>query len=349
MKIVYYPEPVPNNRYTITVLALLFDEIVLPGLYLPEKGFTKEEIVAYVDHLQDLIAQGKHGFEDKAMLLPLGFMKNYSKLRGVFAGTGALNSTMQLEPETSELAKELESAYYGPPAPGVTPIITEGVHFGVSDSVESTFRVPAMFTYPANAYLYAEKHQLPLITDSNIHPVPTARHNSNADVFAAHLAIQALGTFGLPKIRWLTESEIITARKKLKQDIEYFNQKMYEYVDELRGLVGDVTSASELQKEAKYIADTKIRKDFSELIKKIESPRSIIAKEIRNFTLENAEMVFDLSYKAALQDWISVTKMTAGAAGKFANGLIKSYQADKTLRKNSGLNLLLKLPEQYRR
>ena len=349
MKIVYYPEPVPNDRYTITVLSLLFDEIVLPALYLPSKGYTDKELEERIAGIKKLIAQGNHGYEDHVMLLAMHFAHDYGKLLDIFSGTGKLDEVMPIEPEASELAKELEAAYYGPPAPGFTPMISEGVHFGINDDVGSTFRVPSKFTYPANAYLYSLKNNLPLISDSSIHPVPSTPHNSNADTFAAHLAIQTLGTLALPKIRPLTQDEILKARSKLKDDLSNFNNKMYEYVDDLRKIVNESTSATELQREAKYIADTKIRKDFLDLIKKIESPGAVLSTEIRNFTLDNAELIIDLSYKAALQDWLSVIKMSASAAGKFTNGLIKSYQTNKKLRQNSGLNLLLKLPEQYRK
>lgn len=35
---VYYPNPVPDSLASLTILALVFDRLYFPGVYIPEAG-----------------------------------------------------------------------------------------------------------------------------------------------------------------------------------------------------------------------------------------------------------------------------------------------------------------------
>ena len=345
MKVVYYPSLVPNNRFTITQLAILFDEILLPGVYLPLEVLDTIEIKERIKHIESVDAeQGERSID---MLMPLYFAKEYSILSNIFVGTGSPGHMGTLEDGAGELTLKIEEAYFGPPAPGETPIPTMGFNFGVGNGDPAVDQIngPAFFSYPANAYIYAQRHNLPIISDSSFMPLPSiAKQPVNADLLTTHLSLSALSLI-LPKIRPLSAEEILTVRNGMKKDIEALNATMSSYGGRLRQLAGQSPEISDIQREAEFIAKTEIYPQLEHLKRTLESPGSVITRNMIDLTMENPDLIASLMIQPHnIELWMKALKATGSALKKTVHDL-----RDESERQNSsGLGLLLKLPKKYR-
>ncbi len=80
------------------------------------------------------------------------------------AGTWRLRVGV-LEPQAKELMMVLEEMIYGPPPPNFLPTPSLGFSKGLQGS-SSAVNGPGWVAYPANAFLYAARMGLPLVTDN---------------------------------------------------------------------------------------------------------------------------------------------------------------------------------------
>lgn len=346
MKVVYYPSLVPNNRFMITQLAILFDEILLPGAYLPLGLLDKAEIEERIAGIESV---DKSRNESSAeMLMPLYFAKEYGGLAGIFNGTGKAGHMGLLEDGASELTRRVEEAYFGPPEPGFTPVPTMGFNFALSerDVTVNQINGPARFSYPANAFIYAQNHNLPIISDSTFMPLPSIKNQPpNADLLSTQLSMAALSLV-LPKLRPLTADEILSVRLHMRKDIEALNSTMAGYAGKLRGLAGQEADWEDIQREADFIAKTDVYPRLEYLRRTIETPGSVISRNMIDLTMDNPELIASLMLQPHnLQLWMSALNAT----GKTFKNIIHDLRADSQKQNDSGLSLLLKIPKKYRR
>lgn len=347
MKAVYYPSMVPNNRYTITQLAILFDSIILPGAYLPLNKLDKKEITERIQQIESVDME--RGAKSYDMLMPLYFAKEYQELGDIFIGTGEWGHMGVLEPEAHDLTMELESLYFGPPEPGFTPVPTMGFNFGVGSENDVTKQIngPAFFSYPANAYVYANKHDLPLISDTTMMPMPRGTQPStkiNADKLTAQLSLASLSLI-LPRVKPLSAPQILEVRSKLDSDIKALNATLAGYASKLREKVGDNPESELLQQEAEFIAKTEIYPQLEHLRRTLETPGQILNRNAIDFALENPELFARIALQPHdLEAWLSVLKASSGKIKQTIDEVRNGALAERS----SGLSLLLKLPKKYR-
>ena len=341
MEIIYYPYPVPLNKYTISVLGILFDRVYLPGVYLPSSHIDIRDLETEDKRLTEI--QKKHPETyGQIMIALVRFLKEYQDLKDIFVGTVKQNGGELLEKESMDFAKHLEQAIYGIPPEGFTPLISQGVYFGVGGGEINS---PDWITYPANAYVYSLKTKLPLFTDNLDFPSPErVDHRSDVEALASYLAVSSL-TINLPRIRPLNSTEIMEVRTKMKDDVASFKSAMVEYVDRFRQLIGDNYSLAKLQKEANYISQSIIQPKINELVRRLETPSEIFKTEMFDYGLDVAALLARLKINPSPDSLVTI----AGEAIEKGKGHIKDgidrYLASKKTIKNSGLSLLLKLPK----
>ena len=345
MEVVYYPSLVPNNRYTITQLAILFDKVLLPGTYLPLEKLDTKEIEERISGIERVDAERNESSNE--LLMPLYFAREFKDLSDVFVGTGEWGHMGILEEGASELTRKLEEAYFGPPKPGFIPTPSMGFNIGVGQG-DGTKQIngPAIFSYPANAYIFAQRNNLPLISDCNFMPFPNYnRQPVNADILTTQLSVAALGLI-LPKIKPLSALEILEIRKKMNTDIHALHVTLAAYAGTLRGLLGQGASSEDLRREAEFIAKTEIYPQLEHLKRTLETPGQIVKRNILDWTMENPEIIAMLMLQPQnIQLWMQALNAT----GKKLKKTVQEIREESQLQNASGLGLLLKIPNKYRR
>lgn len=340
MEIVYYPYPVPTNRYTISVLGILFDRVLLPGLYLP-KSVDKKVLKSEFERISEVDKKRGHTPESLIFLSCVKFLEEYQALSDIFVPTGKEGYMGILEKETDDIAKDLEQVIYGPPPENFTPTITGGFNFGISGG---QINGPSWITYPANAYTVAQKNNLPLFSDKQDFPFPAnVPHNSNANLLASYLALSSL-MLVMPRIKPLSAEQIVTVRKKMSEEIADLHTVALSMTDKFRGLVGEEPSLDKLEKEANYLAQTHIKPKMEALIKRIEKPGEIIKSEFIDFSIEAPELFWRIKLNPSIENWLDLLKLS----GQSLKSGVKRYRKAKAIERQSGLSLLLKLPHKYK-
>lgn len=344
MKIIYYPFPVPVNRYTISILGILFDKVLLPGVYLPSKTLNKRDLKKEAERLISIQKRSpeSHG---QIMIALVKFLEEYQELIGIFEGTIKTPGGNLLEPESMDLAKGLEKTIFGEPPKGFTPTITHGIYFGVQGASVNS---PDWLTYPANAYVSALKEGIPLFTDKEDFPTPRILpHNSSVDNLISYLALSTL-SMNLPRIRPLKAEEILEIREKMKGDIENFKAAMAEYADKFRQLVGENPSLNKLQKEADYITKAIIQPKLRDLTKKLETPGEIFKSEMFDATLDATTLIARAKINPSPDNLLELVGETIEMSKDHIKNGVSRYIASKKFEKDSGLSLVLKLPRKYK-
>ena len=344
LQVVYYSFPFVSRPYTATALAILFESVVLPGVYFPEGTLDRHDLEEQLSEIEARRAVGPPDAMDDLMSLGVRFVRDFQDLDGVFVGTGKRGHMGVLEPGAEDLTKSFEEAVYGPPPEGFTPAPVMGSNFPVLDN---QINAPSWLSYPPNAYLYAEERGLPLVSDNQALPFPN-RVVDPADVekAAAQLAISSIATV-LPKIRALNAEEISAARVNLRDDIEAFHHAMLRYVDDIRELLGSEPTEADITKEASYVARTMVVPALDELVSRIETPGSILKDEALASGLQDAPTIAT-QWVAHLSS-AQLAALAVSLLGRRVYKGMKRHMASTELRKHSGLNLLLRLPEDYAR
>lgn len=344
MEIIYYPYPVPLNRYTISVLGILFDRVYLPGVYLPPTNIDLHDLENEDKRLTEIQKNHPETY-GRIMIALVRFLKDYQDLKGIFVGTVKQNGGELLEKESMDFAKHLEQAIYGIPPKGFTPLINQGVYFGVGGG---DINSPDWITYPANAYVYSLKTKTPLFTDNLDFPFPErVEHHSDVEALSSYLAMSTL-TINLPRIKPLSANRIIEVRTKMKDDIAAFKSTMVEYVDRFRQLTGNNPSLAKLQKEADYIAQSVIQPKVNELIRRLETPGEIFKAEMFDYGLDVASLFARLKINPSPDNLVTIAGEAIEKGKDHIKDGIDRYLISKETVKNSGLSLVLKLPKKYK-
>ncbi|MBU0999731.1 hypothetical protein KKG24_05560 [Patescibacteria group bacterium] len=342
-EVVYYSFPVPTNPYTITLLGILFDKIILPGIYLPsgqDKKSIKERLEFLIEHYdpQDSLSA------QREMIGTLNFILQYSDLLGIFKPTGKAGYMGVLEPETEPVVKRLEEIIYGPPPPNFTPTSNMGFN---QEAGEDQINGPSWISYPANALVFAKKNNLPLLSDSTFLPIPNipALPSTDTEDLATQLMAASFSLM-LPRIRPLKAEEILKVRERMSDDISVFRAAMLGGVNKYVELLGNNPTQSQLEKQAKHIAQTVILPKVEELRVKFESPKSIAMKKIVDLSLEAPELALNFRNPEDMP-W-GIIKVLSSVTKKVKEGL-DQYQKQSKEELMSGLSLLLKIQRKYKK
>lgn len=341
-EVVYYSFPVPTNALSVSLFGIFFDKVFLPGVYLPSNT-DKKLIQERIRFLMEKYDPQDSATAQREMIGTLHFVSKYGELSEIFVPTGKAGYMGILEPETKPVVVELEKLIYGPPPPNFTPTPNLGFN---QPAGNDQINAPSWISYPANAFVYARKNGLPLLSDSSLLPFPNtgvALPETDAKTFAAYLMAASFSLI-LPRIRALEAQEILEAREKMKAEIDIFRAAMLSGVRKYVELLGNNPTQSQLEKQAKHIAQTYILPKVEELRIKFEDPKSIAGKKLIDLTLEIPELALNFQ-KPEDVPW-GIVKILSSITKKVKEGLDR-YQEQSKRELTSGLSLLLKIPRKY--
>ncbi len=132
----------------------------------------------------------------------------------------------------------------------------------------------------------------------------------------------------------------------MKNDIVLFRMAMLSGINKYLELLGDNPTQEQLEKQAKFIAQTYILPKVEELRVKFESPKSIIVKKFVDLALEAPELALNFQ-KPEDVPW-GIVKVLNSVTKKIKEGL-DQYQQQTKVELKSGLSLLLKVSRKYPR
>jgi hypothetical protein len=167
---VYYPQQYPRNARVLTVLALVFDKIYFPGVWIPNRPIDTKGVQAEIDRILGLMKSKPQRIDTNDNIQMLGlmsFIEPAKILKDICIFTGKPGYAGILEEGAKELTKVLEEMIYGPPPPNFTPTPSLGFAKGLpgENSAENSINAPSWLSYPANAVAFSQKNGIPLLND----------------------------------------------------------------------------------------------------------------------------------------------------------------------------------------
>src|SRR3989344_100350 len=345
LRVVYYPSVVPFNPYTVTMLGVLFDEVIFPGVYL-RTDVSSSEIYARISLLLDIRRRNKKVSyeEDVIPIRTLLFLRDYGVLLGeVFSVTGKAGYMGMLEHGAQPVIMELEQKIFGPPPENFTPSPSLGYNYPVGSS---QINAPSLLAYPANAFLYSRGHGIPLMSDSTFFPFPEDAIEESKDKAGSIASYLLASSFSLilPRLRPLNAEEILDVKQNMSDDIMSFRSVMFSAVARYSILTQDSIPLDKLEKEVKFIAQTEINPVIERLRMSFEKPSKIAFKKFLDLASEAPELALGFQDPNAWP-W-AIVKILSSISKKTKEG-IAEHQEQMKKEKDSGLSLLLKLPRKY--
>ncbi|MGO8802256.1 hypothetical protein [Candidatus Binatus sp.] len=278
---VYYPNPVPDSLASLTILALVFDRLYFPGVYIPEAGVDLAATRSEIERIRHL---GRAKPDDVLLLNAMEWVIHAAPLRDFLVFTGKYGYLGTLERGAEELARELEILIFGVPPPNFIPLITSGYSKSLPGDPGASVNFPSWLTYPASALIYSAKHDLVLVNDKPEMPVPALGGidlKDNARVLSTVLALESVRLV-LPPLRALAPVEIAELRDISRGHLVPFRAAMLRLTKELNSAISATATIEEVRKHAEFLARTTVLPELMELRVFLEHPsRSgyVIAKE----------------------------------------------------------------------
>jgi len=133
LEAVYYSAPAPTSLRALTLLGLVFDRLIFPGVYIPDGGIDIEETAKAFERIRAL--PGRRDLDTVHMLSLMVLALNAKHLKDFCTFTGHWGSLGVVEPGAEQLAHELELAIYGPPPENFFPSFSAGFSKGLSGGV----------------------------------------------------------------------------------------------------------------------------------------------------------------------------------------------------------------------
>lgn len=287
---VYYPEVVPTSPATLMHLALVFDKVYFPGVYIPYEGVDEAETIKQIERLSLIDKKNPETFyaiQCMRYAVSAKHLKDFCVFTGKFGYAGIS------EEGTDDLAKELEEFIYGPPPPGFEPMICGGFARQIPGNQESGVNAPGWITYPVNALLYSLRTGIPLVNDNPNLPVPGlpgAPAKSNATLLASVLAIESVKIV-LPRLKAYAFEEVAEFREETREIVKPFRIEMLKLSKELNGAIQSESSMEDIQREAKFLAETTVAPALFDLCQIIEAPASPWHKRAIDLAVSVPEIV----------------------------------------------------------
>jgi hypothetical protein len=337
---VYYSQQVPSSAEALTILGLVFDRLIFPGVYLPTSPFDEEALKKEIDRITSL--KMRMSIDDLQMLNCMVFALHVKYVRDFCIFTGDPGMMGHVEREAAPLMMSLEELVFGPPPPGFIPTPSLGFckDFHFSDNViEHQVNAPSSLAYPANALVYAAKNQIPLINDSAL-PVPgiPTTPKDNAKLLATILAIESV-KIALPRLKTLTPQELQEFRAETAGYVKPFRVAMLRLAKDLNAVLTSDMRSEDIQKHASFLVETNVYPQLHDLEAMLNDPGKPWYKRVVDLAKAAPELVTNF---ATMPSGIAFAKLL----GKIANTLadVRDEQLDKEGRLvRSGIYYLLKV------
>lgn len=335
---VFYSEPVPPSLRTLTLLALVFDRVYFPGVYIPSSGLDENATKAEIQRISSLGTKDQY---DAQLLNCMVYALNARHLADSCDFTGEYGGAGKLEDATEQLTKEFEELYFGPPREDFVPVYRMGFAKSLPGDERAAINGPSWLSYPPNALLFASSRGLVLVNDDPSLPVPGiggTSLKSDAQVLATIMAFESIRLV-LPNLNALSFEEIAEFREQTKEIVKPFRLAMLSMSKELNSAILSDASLSDVHREAKFLAETTVLPKVEELRRIIEEPARPWYRRVVDVTKRLPELVGNF---ATMPNTLATAKVLAALAEIFAD--LRDEQLEKQgLVKCGAYHYLLKI------
>jgi len=234
---VYYAAPAPNSMQVLTLLALVFDRVIFPSVYIAADGIDLEATEREYERVSKLRHPGDENTQQMLNLMVCAM--NARHLKDFCRFTGELGSLADKEPDAGMLTHDLETLIYDPPPENFSRETTLSLSKGLPGNDSACIATPSWLSYPAHALLYAARTGTVLVNDNPHLPVlsvgkPDIR--SNAKQLATILALESVRLV-LPPMRTLSAPELAEFREETKQLMQPFRRAMVKLSKDLQAAI----------------------------------------------------------------------------------------------------------------
>ncbi|MQR02578.1 hypothetical protein [Glaciimonas soli] len=342
LEAVYYGSAIPANKASLTFLAVVFDRIHFPDVYLPVDGFDSKDVLKEANRIE------AYGFTDYDTTLLVGALRclpMMNDLKQFCHFTGSNTFDAKFGPETVQLVDALELEVFGPRPENFIPTYQTIHSKGLPDNNDCIVYPGALF-YPANAIVYATQNGLPLVNDNMHLPVPAFGGNDavhNTKLLATIMAMECV-KFALPNVRALTPKEIIELRAELSKYLAQFRRSLLGLAATLNSQISKSDSYEDIMKAATFIVQTEVEPSLAELRDALEGTEQDWYKR-----------TFDLAKEAPLLATMYATMPRAAVIAKvliMLGGVFVDSRAGAASQKNasrSGMYYLLRAQDAMRK
>jgi hypothetical protein len=343
---VHYSRQVPRSSGSLTLLALVFDRIHFPGVYMPTVDIDEE---ATMREIERILSLGPLQIETGQMLSCMKFACHVKYVRDFCIFDGVRGHAGVLQDGAHELTLALEELIFGPPPKDFFPSPEMGFNKGVpaleGDPIEAQVNAPSWLSYPANALIVASKKGLPIVNDDPSLPIPGLPQvdpKANAKLLASMLTIESV-KLALPRLRALTPKQLQEVRAELSQHVRPFRLAMLRLSKELNVAITSGMDLSQIQREAKFLAETSVYPELADLRKTIEDPGRPWHRRAVDLAMNIPELA---SAFATLPTHLAFSKVFASIAQALAGERDAQLEKQRKIER-SGLAFLLKIEEQF--
>lgn len=343
LEAVYYASPIPAYKESLTFLAVVFDRIHFPDVYLPTAGFDAKDVLKEANRIEALKLKD---YETTLLTGTLRCLPLIADLKEFCYFTGNSNSFgTDFSTETAQLVNALEVEVFGPRPAGFIPTY-ETRYCKSLPGGDTEIIYPGSLFYHANAMVYAAQHALPLVNDNYRLPVPAfggkdAVHNTK--LLATIMAMECIKV-ALPNVRPLTPREIVELRAELSKDLSLFRQSLLSLAAELNQQISQNASYEDIMRAAKFIAETQVEPSLADLRAGLERSGGDWYKRAYDLAKEVPAL---FTMYATMPREIAIAKALAMFGGVFQD--IRTASNGKKEAAKSGMYYLLRMQDAMRR
>lgn len=332
---VYYSNPIPRSSKSLLALALLFDELHIPGVSFPRmKTRNSDTDVAFTNSLRTWKSTDPelHAYQNLCLWggeLPL--FDDFIILPDRTGGFGGAD----LEVQAGRLLDDTYAEGLSKRAIGYT------ASMGVDFSDRSHGSALIWPFYQARALQYASAKNLPLISDDLTCIPPFPRHREappDAKGLAQQLAIEAVSLV-LPSFLSVEPERVAEFRAETKSLVRPFRTEMVKFTAELASAIATGASAKDLEAASRFLAETRVLPALQDLARQLKDP----VKPFHRIAIDIGEAAM-----ATASGGLSPA-LTAGwcilRGTKLASEYTQLY-IDREGKKKTGLGFLLKVSDQ---
>ncbi len=338
LDVVYYTAPTPSSWQALATLALVFDRIHFPGVYMGMEGVDEAETLREIQRIRSVLP-GRMRMEDLQLLNCMLFASQHKHLREFCVFPGKFGVCGTLEPGAEKLMMELEQLYFGPPPPGFHPTPSSGFAKGLPGAEEAGINGPSWLCYPANAFLYAAQRGLPYINDDPSMPMlapPDFSAKNDPKILSTILAVECV-RLALPSVKTLTGADVQELRERTRDDVQPFRHAMLKFTKDVNDAIRSESSMEEVVAAAQFVAKAQVEPALEELRKKLLDPSRHWTQRLIDLS---GPLTILLSGSSSFPDTIAKV-LGALLIPLGAEALAQRAKAQEV--KRSGLHFLLKL------
>lgn len=321
-------------------MAVVFDKIYFPGVYIPEGGIDVAETKKEIARLQSLGRLEIEGFE---MINCMISALNHKYLKDFCVFTGKVGVVSDLQDGTKELIHILYQLVHGSPPPNFIPTISLGCSKALPGEKDACVNFPGWLSYPANALIYSIKNGVPLVSDNPRFPVPTLGGLSpkdNAKLLSTILAIEAVNLL-LPPVKELTCEQILEFREETREFVKPFRVAMIRLSKELNAAINSEISLSEVKRAARFIVETTVQPELAEFKAVINDPSKPWYGRVVDLAKSAPGLLANFSSMPAN---LALANVLAKIVGTLADLRDEQLEKEKKM-KRSGFYYLIKIEE----